>query len=63
VDAAAAINLGRFGLAEGAPANLVVLDHPDVIETLRFHCAPAHVVSHGRVVDQARMRALASAPT
>ena len=62
VDAAAATNLGRFGLAEGATANLVVLDHPDVVETLRFHGAPAHVVSHGRMVDQARMRALASAP-
>jgi cytosine/creatinine deaminase len=60
VDAAAAINLGRFGLAEGAPANLVVLDRPDVIEALRFHAAPAHVVSNGRIVDQARMRALAS---
>ena len=61
VNAAAAINLGRFGLTEGAPANLVVLDHRDVVEALRFHDPPAHVVSKGRVVDQARMRALASA--
>jgi cytosine deaminase len=60
VDAAAAINVGRFGLAEGAPANVVVLDRADVIEALRFHAAPAHVVSNGRIVDQARMRALAA---
>jgi cytosine/creatinine deaminase len=61
VDAAAAINLGRFGLAEGAPANLVVLSHPDVVDALRFHGPPEHIVKHGRVVDQARMRALVSA--
>jgi cytosine/creatinine deaminase len=62
VDAAAAINLGRFGLVEGAPANLVVLSHPDVVDALRFHGPPEHIVKHGRVVDQARMRALVSAP-
>ena len=61
VDAAAAINLGRFGLVEGAPANLVVLSHPDVVDALRFHSPPEHVVKHGRMVDQARMRALVSA--
>jgi cytosine deaminase len=60
VDAAAAINLGQFGFAEGSPANLVVLDQSDVVEALRFHGPPAHVISHGRIVDQARMRALAA---
>jgi cytosine deaminase len=61
VDAAKAINIANFGLAEGAPANLVVLDHPDVVEALRFHGRPAHVISSGRRVDQARMEALATA--
>lgn len=61
-DAAAAINLESFGLAEGAPAHLVVLDQPDVVESLRFHAAPVHVISHGRIVDQARMRRLAALP-
>jgi cytosine/creatinine deaminase len=61
VDAAAAINLGLFGLAEGSPANLVVLDQPDVVEALRFHSPPAHVVRNGKIIDQARMRALAFA--
>jgi len=59
VDAAAAINLPGFGLSEGAPASLVVLDQPDEMEALRFHGAPAHVISHGKLIDQARMRALA----
>jgi cytosine deaminase len=61
VDAAAAINLPDFGLAEGRRANLVVLDQPDVIEALRFHGAPARVIGDGRVIDLARMRALAAA--
>jgi cytosine deaminase len=61
VDAASAINLDRFGLCEGAAANLVVLDHADVVEALRFHGPPAHVISHGRTVDPSRMRAIASA--
>jgi hypothetical protein len=39
-----------------ATANLVVLDQPDVVEALRFHRAPAHVISHGKLVDQAKMR-------
>jgi cytosine/creatinine deaminase len=59
VDAAAALNIGRFEVSEGAPANLVVLEHPDVVEALRFHSAPAHVISNGQILDLARMRALA----
>jgi cytosine deaminase len=61
VDAARAINLREFGLAVGKPAHLVVLEAPDVLEALRNHAAPVHVVSHGRVVDAVAMRALASA--
>ena len=30
-----------IGLAVGAPANLVVLGEPDVVEALRFHAAAA----------------------
>jgi len=61
VDAAAAINIIGFGLAEGAAANLVVLDQPNVVDALRFHNPPAQVISNGRVVDQRQMRALAAA--
>jgi cytosine/creatinine deaminase len=59
VDAAAALNLGRFEVSEGAPANLVVLEHPNVVEALRFHGPPAHVISNGQILDPPRMRALA----
>jgi cytosine/creatinine deaminase len=62
VDAAVAINLAGFGIARGAEANLVVLKYPDVVEALRFHEPPVHVISSGRLLDQARMRTLASAP-
>src|SRR3984893_7084119 len=61
VDAAAAINVPDFGLAEGRRANLVVLDQPDVIEALRFHGAPAHVISNGKLVDAAKMQAIVAA--
>ncbi|MGO9786392.1 MAG: amidohydrolase family protein [Stellaceae bacterium] len=62
VDAAAAINLHHFRLSEGIQAHLVVLDQPDVVEALRFHGPPAHVISNGQLVDVARMRAIAAAP-
>ncbi len=61
IDAATAINLPGFRLTEGAAADLVVLNQPDVIEALRFHEPPAHVIKSGVLVDQARMRALAVA--
>jgi cytosine/creatinine deaminase len=62
VEAAMAINLAGFGISPGNVANLVVLNCPDVVEALRFHAAPAHVISQGRAIDQARMRALVSPP-
>ena len=62
VDAARAINIADFRLEVGAPAHLVVLDQPDVVEALRHHPAPAHVISHGKLVDQERMKALARQP-
>jgi cytosine deaminase len=54
--AATAMNIGKYGLAVGKPAHLVVLDASDVIEALRWHAPPAHVVSHGRVLDTAVLR-------
>jgi cytosine/creatinine deaminase len=60
IDAARAMNVLQYGLFEGAPANLVILDQPDVVEALRFHAPPAWVISNGRIVDQTRMKAIAS---
>ncbi len=53
------IGLKDHQLKEGAPANLVVLDQPNVNEALRFHEAPAYTISHGKVVDKARMMKVA----
>jgi cytosine deaminase len=61
LDAARAINLPDFGLAVGKRADLVVLDAPDVLEALREHAPPAHVISGGKLVDAAAMRRLAHA--
>jgi cytosine deaminase len=59
VSAARAMGLHDFGLEVGAPAHLVVLDAPNVLEALRYHAAPTHVISHGKLVDRAKMEALA----
>jgi cytosine deaminase len=56
---AKAMNVSNHGIAVGNAANLVVLDRPDVNEALRFHGAPAAVISHGRVVDLASMQEMA----
>jgi cytosine/creatinine deaminase len=59
---AKAMNIQNHGLSVGANANFVVLDQPDVIEALRFHSAPCHVISHGQRVDTVRMQELARLP-
>jgi cytosine/creatinine deaminase len=62
VDAASAMNVSDFGIAEGASANLVVLDQLDVVEAFRFHTPPAWIISKGRVMDQDKMRTMAFTP-
>lgn len=54
-NAAKAIGLKNFELKVGAPANLVVLDQPNVLEALRFHERPSYVISHGKLIDQKQM--------
>jgi len=52
IDAAQAMGLTDYGLEVGKTAHLVVLNQPDVLEALRHHEAPAHVISHGRLVEE-----------
>lgn len=52
VDAARALGMADFELKVGAPAHLVVLDQPNVLEALRHHEPPAYVISHGKLVDK-----------
>ena len=61
VNAARALNINDHSLKIGAPANLVVLSAPNVLEALREHHAPLYVVSHGKLIDRARMETLSRA--
>ncbi len=49
--AAQAMGVKNFALREGAPAHLVVLDQPNVLEALREHAAPRWVISHGKLLE------------
>jgi len=55
VNAAKAMGVKGFALKVGAPANLVVLQEPSVLESFRTHAAPQYVVSHGKLVDKIKM--------
>jgi cytosine/creatinine deaminase len=59
VNAARCIGLKDFEIKVDAPANLVVLNQPNVIEALRFHEAPAYTISHGKLVDTEKYRPIA----
>jgi cytosine deaminase len=55
VNAAKAMGVKGFALKVGAPANLVVLQEPSVLESFRTHAAPQYVISHGKLVDKVKM--------
>ncbi|MFZ0422735.1 MAG: amidohydrolase family protein [Xanthobacteraceae bacterium] len=61
VNPAKALHIADFAIVVGAPANLVVLDQPDIADALRFHGRPRAVISHGLLVDLDRVAALAAA--
>jgi cytosine deaminase len=56
--AAQAMGIKDFALKVGAPANLAVLQEPSVLEAFRTHAAPKYVISHGKLVDKAKMEAM-----
>jgi cytosine deaminase len=58
-NAARAMNLRHHSPEIGAPANLVVLSAPNILEALREHAAPLHVISHGKLIDPGKMEDLA----
>lgn len=62
INAAKAIRIKDFGVKVGSPAHLVVLEAANVWEAIRDHQPPAYVISHGKVVDQAKMKALGRGP-
>lgn len=56
---AKAMNLKDYGLQVGRTAHLVVLREKSVLEALRNHETPLHVISHGKWVDQAKIQQMA----
>ena len=58
VNAAKAMNIEHHQVEVGANANLVVLNAPNVLEALREHNAPRFVISHGNLVDHAKMESV-----
>jgi len=54
--AAKAIGYKNFSLATGNPAHLVILKEPNVLEALRNHSMPSHVISHGQLVDHSKLQ-------
>jgi cytosine deaminase len=59
INAAQAMNINRHSLKIGNPANLVILAAPNILEALREHAAPLHVISHGIPIDRAQMESVA----
>lgn len=55
---ARAMNVKNHRIKVDAPANLVVLKAPNVIEALREHAAPEYVISHGKLIDKTKMEAI-----
>lgn len=54
VQAAKCINLPKFALKEKNIASLVVLDAKTVCEAFRYHRAPLHVISQGKLLKPGR---------
>ena len=52
LSAARAMGISDFGMKVGAIANLVVLGNQNILEALRNHNPPTHVISHGRLVAE-----------
>lgn len=57
---ARAMNIKNHAVKIDAPANLVVLNAPNVIEALREHAAPEYVISHGKLIDKTKMEKIIS---
>ena len=60
INAARAMSVNDHLLKVGNPANVVVLRAPNVLEALREHAIPLYVISHGKLIDRAQMKAVAA---
>lgn len=58
-NAARSMNVKDHLLQIGNPANLVVLEKSNVLEALREHNAPTHIIMNGQTIDKTKMEAIA----
>jgi cytosine deaminase len=47
---AKSLHIQDYGLREGNPANIVILDAPDAFNALRFQSIPLVVISQGKII-------------
>lgn len=50
VNGAKSLHIQDYGLKEGNPANIVILDVPDAFNALRFQSIPLVVISQGKII-------------
>lgn len=50
VNGAKSLHIQDYGLKEGNPANIVILDAPDAFNALRFQSIPLVVISQGKII-------------
>lgn len=59
VNGARSLNVAGYGIEEGNPANLVVLDAASPFDALRYQAIPLYVISRGKIIAQNQPSALA----
>lgn len=49
------MNIPNYGIEKGKDANLVILDAPSIYQAFHYHKAPWAVISHGALLDKAKL--------
>ena len=62
VNGARSLHIADYGIAEGNPANLVVLNAANPFEALRYQAIPLYVISQGKVIARNTPASLAFSP-
>ncbi len=50
INGAKSLHIQDYGIKEGNPANIVILDAPDAFNALRFQSIPLMVISQGKII-------------
>jgi hypothetical protein len=54
--ASLAMNISNHNIAIGSTANMVIMEDRNIIECIRNHSQPLHVISSGVVLDTKALR-------